>query len=101
MEKSPLRDREEAPLPYAELEQEFGTRRSRLDRVETVPTTMDEVNRTGEEITITKNGTPVSVLRAYRTIPKTLFGLHKGKTQSKDDLIAPLDIDWDASNADS
>ena len=62
---------------------------------------MDEVNRTGEEITITKNGTPVSVLRAYRTIPKTLFGLHKGKTQSKDDLIAPLDIDWDVSNTDS
>ncbi len=62
---------------------------------------MDEVNRTGEEIIITKNGTPVSVLRPYRTIPKTLFGLHKGKTQSQDDLIAPLDMDWDASNADS
>ncbi len=62
---------------------------------------MDEVNRTGEEITITKNGTPVSVLRAYRKIPKTLFGLHKGKTQSQDDLIDSLDIDWDASNADS
>ena len=60
---------------------------------------MDEVNRTGEEITITKNGKPVSILKAYRTIPKTLFGLHKGKMQSKDDLIAPLDIDWDASNA--
>ncbi len=62
---------------------------------------MDEVNRTGEEITITKNGIPVSVLKAYLTIPKTLFGLHKGKVQSKDDLIAPLDIDWNASNADS
>lgn len=62
---------------------------------------MDEVNRTGEEITITKNGKPVSVLRAYRKIPKTLFGFHKGKTQSKDDLIAPLDIEWDVSNADS
>jgi prevent-host-death family protein len=60
---------------------------------------MDEVNRTGEEITITKNGKPVSVLRAYRKIPETLFGLHKGKLQSNDDLIAPLDIDWDVSNA--
>jgi prevent-host-death family protein len=60
---------------------------------------MDEVNRTGEEITITKNGKPVSILKAYRQIPETLFGLHKGKMQSKDDLIAPLDIDWDASNA--
>ncbi len=61
---------------------------------------MDEVNRTGEEITITKNGKPVSVLSAYRTIPKTLFGLHKGKMQSKDSLIAPLNIDWDASEVD-
>ena len=57
---------------------------------------MDEINRTGEEITITKNGKPVSVLKPYRVVPETLFGLHKGKIQSKDDLIAPLDIDWDA-----
>jgi prevent-host-death family protein len=57
---------------------------------------MEEINRTGEEITITKNGKPVSVLKAYRVVPETLFGLHKSKIQSKDDLIAPLDIDWDA-----
>jgi antitoxin (DNA-binding transcriptional repressor) of toxin-antitoxin stability system len=50
---------------------------------------MDEINRTGEEITITKNGKPVSVLKPYRVVPETLFGLHKGKIQSKDDLIAP------------
>jgi antitoxin (DNA-binding transcriptional repressor) of toxin-antitoxin stability system len=60
---------------------------------------MDEVNRTGEEIEITKNGKPVSILKAYRTVPETLFGLHKGRIHSKDDLIAPLDIKWDASNA--
>jgi len=58
---------------------------------------MDEINRTGEEITITKNGKPVSILKAYRTVPKTLFGLHKGKIQSKGDLITPLDIDWEAN----
>ena len=57
---------------------------------------MDEINRTGEEITITKNGKPVSVLKAYRTVQETLFGLHKGKIQSKDDLIVLLDIEWDA-----
>ena len=58
---------------------------------------MDEVNLTGEELVITKNGKPVSILKAYRTIPKTLFGMHSGKVQSKDDLISPLDIDWDAA----
>jgi antitoxin (DNA-binding transcriptional repressor) of toxin-antitoxin stability system len=57
---------------------------------------MDKVNQTGEEIVITKNGKPVSILKAYRTAPATIFGLHKGKIQSKDDLIAPLDIIWNA-----
>jgi len=57
---------------------------------------MDEVNQTGEEIVITKNGKPVSILKPYRTPPTTLFGLHKGKIEGKDDLIAPLDIAWDA-----
>ena len=57
---------------------------------------MDEVNRTGEEIVITKNGKPVSILIPYRTVADTLFGMHKGKVKSKDELIAPLDIDWDA-----
>ena len=57
---------------------------------------MDEVNRTGEAITITKSGKPVSVLKPYRSVPKTLFGLHKEKIQSNDDLITPLDIDWEA-----
>ncbi len=58
---------------------------------------MDEVNHTGEGIIITKNGKPVSILKPYRTVPKTLLGMHKGKIQSKDDLIAPLDVVWDAS----
>ncbi|RLA95172.1 MAG: type II toxin-antitoxin system prevent-host-death family antitoxin [Deltaproteobacteria bacterium] len=56
---------------------------------------MDEIGQTGEEIIITKNGKPVSILKPYSTIPKTLFGLHKGKIKSKDDLIAPLDVTWD------
>jgi len=54
---------------------------------------MDEINRTGEEIMITKNSKPVSVLKLYHSLPKTLFGLHTGKVQSKDDLIAPLNTE--------
>lgn len=57
---------------------------------------MDEVNETGEEIIITKNGRPVSRLLPYRKIPNSIFGLHKEKISSKDDLIAPLDVHWDA-----
>lgn len=57
---------------------------------------MDEVNKTGEPILITKNGKPVSILKPYKSVPKTLFGLHKDKLRSKDDLVEPLDISWDA-----
>lgn len=56
---------------------------------------MDQVNQSGEGIVITKNGKPVSILRPYRTVPDTLFGMHTGKIESRDDLTAPLDVDWD------
>jgi prevent-host-death family protein len=59
---------------------------------------MDEVKQTGKEIVITKNGKPVSILAPYKTFPKSIFGLHKGKLQSKDDLTTPLGIDWDADS---
>lgn len=43
---------------------------------------MDEVQETGEEVVITKNGKPISKLVPYRTKPATLFGLHRGKIDS-------------------
>lgn len=57
---------------------------------------MDEVNQTGEAILITKNGQPVSILKPYRTAPTPIFGLHKGNVESKDDLLTPLDLIWNA-----
>ena len=54
---------------------------------------MDVVNKTGEEIVITKNGKPISILKAYRTVPKTLFGMYAGIMHSKDDLIASVEAD--------
>lgn len=57
---------------------------------------MEEVNQTGEEIVITKNGKPISKLVPYRSRPQSLFGLHGGKIHSHDDLIEPVDGKWDA-----
>lgn len=57
---------------------------------------MDEVNDSGKEIVITKNGKPVSILMPYRDKPKSLFGLHKDIVYSHDDLISPVDIKWEA-----
>lgn len=56
---------------------------------------MEEVNQTGEEIVITKNGKPISKLVPYQSRPQSLFGLHRGKIHSYDDLIRPVDVKWD------
>jgi len=57
---------------------------------------MDQVGETGEEIVITKNGKPVSILKAYKKPPQTLFGRQKNNIKSSDDLIAPVDVQWDS-----
>ncbi len=57
---------------------------------------MDEVRDTGKEYIISKNGVPVSKLVPIKTKPKTLFGMHKEQITIKADIVAPLDIEWDA-----
>ncbi len=57
---------------------------------------MDEVRETGREYIISKNGEPVSKLVPIKKRPRSLFGLHKGVVKSKGDIIAPVDVEWDA-----
>lgn len=57
---------------------------------------MDEVQKTGDEIVITKNGKPVSKLVPYRVKTETLFGLHKGKISSEGGDIFSTGADWEA-----
>ena len=58
---------------------------------------MDEVNRTGEEIVITKNGKPVSKLVAIKKArAKTLYGAHRGDITISGDIVGPLDVEWKA-----
>ena len=57
---------------------------------------MDEVQKTGTEIVITKNGKPVSKLVPYRVQAPTLFGLHKDKISSLDDDIFSTGETWNA-----
>ena len=50
---------------------------------------MDEIQKSGDEIIITKNGKPVSKLVPYRVKAATLFGLHEGIIRSDgDDLFS-------------
>ncbi len=56
---------------------------------------MEEVNESGKEIVILKNGKPISKLVPYKSKPQSLFGLHEGKVRSRDDLIKPVDMQWE------
>ena len=59
---------------------------------------MDRVNANGTEFVITKNGKPVSRLVPYRRRPESLFGLHRGRIASHDDLVAPVGERWEVEN---
>ena len=58
---------------------------------------MDEVQKTGEEIVITKNGKPISKLVPYRVKVPTLLGLHKDKISSLDNDIFSTGETWEAA----
>ena len=58
---------------------------------------MDEVAASGEPVTITKNGKPVAQLGQCKTKPKTLFGMDKDIIKSGDDIISPIDVEWEAN----
>ena len=55
---------------------------------------MDEVANTGEEVVITKNGKAVTKLVPYRAPMKSLFGIHAGQLVIRDDILAPIDEQW-------
>ena len=59
---------------------------------------MEEVNRTHEEIVITKRGKPIAKLVPISAGPqKSIFGYMKGKGTILGDIVSPLGIKWKAS----
>jgi len=61
---------------------------------------MDEVERTGEPLVITKRGRPVARLVPERTAPTSLFGSMRGSAIIKGDIISPLDEPWEVLQDD-
>ena len=57
---------------------------------------MDQVNRTGEEIIVTKHRRAVAKLVSARTpVPsRPFFGRARGMIQVAGDIVAPLGPDW-------
>lgn len=61
---------------------------------------LDEVQATGEPITITKRGRPVATVSAAATVRqeprKSIFGAMKGTVRILGDIEGPIDPDWEA-----
>ncbi len=57
---------------------------------------MDEVQRTGVPVVVTKNGKPVAELGPHRPRAKNVRGVWKGHVTIKGDIVSPLDQGWEA-----
>ena len=51
---------------------------------------MDEVERTGESVVITKNGKPIAELSPYKQRKRNAFGILKGRVFITGDIISPV-----------
>ena len=59
---------------------------------------MDQVDRDGSSITVTKRGKPMAMLAPVRVVPRSAFGFAKGSLEVIGDLLAPIDVTWDADS---
>lgn len=57
---------------------------------------LDEVERTGDVIVVTKKGKPVAEVRPHRPTKRSIIGIWKGKTEILGDIISPIDVEWEA-----
>jgi prevent-host-death family protein len=57
---------------------------------------MDEVERTGESVVITKKGKPVAELVPHRASRPKALGLLKDRLFITGDIISPIDVEWNA-----
>jgi len=58
---------------------------------------MDEVKEKHISITITKHGKPVAKLVPIEEDEKDSFGCLKGTVTILGDIVAPIDVEWEAS----
>jgi prevent-host-death family protein len=57
---------------------------------------LDEVERTGDRLVITKKGRAVAELVPHKSAKRSRLGIWKGRVTIKGDIISPLDIEWEA-----
>ncbi len=57
---------------------------------------MDEVDRTGEPIVVTKRGRAIAQLGPVSAGVSAGFGFMKGRAEIVGDILAPVDAEWEA-----
>ncbi len=57
---------------------------------------MARVEESGDTVVVTKRGKPVAQLGPVVERPDSLFGFLQGEVISKGDIVAPVEVDWDA-----
>jgi antitoxin (DNA-binding transcriptional repressor) of toxin-antitoxin stability system len=58
---------------------------------------MDQVKKSGKSFIIMKRKIPIAKLSPLEENSESLFGLLKEEIKIKDDLLAPIDEEWDAT----
>jgi prevent-host-death family protein len=58
---------------------------------------MDDVQKNRKSIIITKRGKPVAKLVPVEPEAQNFFGCLKGSVRVSSDIIAPIDVDWEAN----
>jgi len=57
---------------------------------------MEEVERTGQPVVITKHGKPIAELVPHRPQKKKARGILKDRLFIIGDVISPIDVEWEA-----
>jgi prevent-host-death family protein len=57
---------------------------------------LDEVERTGETLVITKKGKPVAEVTPHKPAKRSPLGVWKGRTEILGDIASPIDVEWEA-----
>jgi prevent-host-death family protein len=57
---------------------------------------INEVERTGDRLVITKKGKPVADVIPHKAKKHGLLGIYKGRMEIVGDIISPIDVEWEA-----
>ena len=58
---------------------------------------MDRVAATGNPVVITKRGRAIARLVAAQQRPRSIVGALKGRARIRGNIVAPIDVRWEAS----